>query len=168
MNEYLLCVIGTVLLSAVLTAIAPEGKTASVIKGTAKLVCILAIVAPVMNFFATGEMQTEKMLSTGENSTANFSQIGIQTDEAFIKYYSEMRIRQTQTALEEELLNDFNAKTTVLLDWERKIFQSRRYEEGAVCITRINVTCKNEIGEEVKQKMWEHLKTNYCSEVLIE
>ena len=168
MNEYLLCVIGTVLLSAVLTAIAPDGKTSSVIKGAAKLACILAIVSPVMNFFATGEMQAGKIWGVEENSTTNFSQIGIQTDGEFIKYYSEMRIRHTQTALEKELWNDFNAKTTVLLDWERKDFQSGRYEESAVCITKINVTCENEIGEEVKQKMWEYLKTNYCSEVLIE
>ena len=50
LNDYLLCVIGTVLICSILTAIAPEGKTSAVIKGVARLTCVLAIISPVLNF----------------------------------------------------------------------------------------------------------------------
>ena len=50
MNEYVLSVIGTVLIASVLTAILPEGKTSGIIKGITRLVCVVAIVAPVVSF----------------------------------------------------------------------------------------------------------------------
>ena len=62
MNAYVLSVIGTVLISAVLTAIIPEGKTSKVIKGIARLACVLVIVTPIVQFFVKGA-DLEKMLS---------------------------------------------------------------------------------------------------------
>ena len=50
MNGYLISVVGTVLLCALLTAILPEGKTANLIKAVAKLACLVAIIAPVPAF----------------------------------------------------------------------------------------------------------------------
>ena len=143
MSEYLLCMIGTVLLSAILVAILPNGKT-------------------ILHFFQTGEMPDYK------KNPDIFSQTSIDMDNKFIKYYSEKRIRQTQEAVAQELLEKYNAQTNVLFDWEYQEFVNGKYSEDLICVTKINVRCSNQIDEEVKLKMWEYLTTNYCSEVLIE
>ncbi len=155
MSGYLLTVIGTVLLCAVLTAIAPEGKTSSVIKGTARLVCILAIVFPVLQFFETGSLN----VFTDKNRQEFFSNDVIEADEKFIQYYSEMRVRQTEIALEKELFLKYSISTDVTLDWNAT---------KNIQIDRINVSILNKTDEEVKRVMWRYLTDNYCSEVLIE
>ena len=162
MSEYLLCMIGTVLLSAILIAILPNGKTTGLIRAITRLVCVLAIISPILHFFQTGEMINDK------KNTENFSQTSIETDNEFIKYYSEKRIQQTQIAVAEELLEKYDAQTDVVFDWEYQTIAGGMYTENAICVTKINVRCSNQIEEEVKQKMWEYLTTNYCSEVLIE
>ena len=52
MSSYLLIIVGSVLLSAILTAVIPSGKTANVIKGVTKAVCLLAILSPVPDILA--------------------------------------------------------------------------------------------------------------------
>ena len=84
MNGYLLCVIGTVLVCSILTAITPEGKTSAVIKGVARLTCILAIIAPVLSFLKTGDVA----VFNDKNSQEFFLQEGIDGQVAFIQYYS--------------------------------------------------------------------------------
>lgn len=158
MNGYLLSVIGTVLLSAILTAIVPEGKTSSAIKGVAKLACVLAIVAPVLEFFQSGGSK----LGTKKSSTSIFSESVIQTDEEFIKYYSEMRIRETEKALERELAEKYGAETEVTLEWS-----SETEETDGIRITRIRIRLEDET-EEVGQMIADYVKKNYCSEVLLE
>lgn len=165
MNGYLLSIIGTVLLCSVITAILPNGKTATIIKGIAKLVCILAIVAPVLRFFRTGEI-TE--IST-ENSNTFFSQTGIDADRDFIKYYSEMRIRETESALEKEIEERYAIATKVKLLWETEAeMVYGLYDSERIRILEISVQCAEEIDGEVKTDMWTYLTENYCSEVLIE
>lgn len=164
MNAYLLGVIGTVLLCAVLTAIVPDGKTSAVIKGVAKLACLLAIVAPVLEFFQKEKSETE----VNENSALIFSETGIELDEAFIKYYSEMRIRETETAIEEELLEKYAAQTDVTLEWETVAETvSDLYTSEKIKITRIRLRLID-ASEEVGEMIAEHVKNNYCSEVLLE
>lgn len=155
MSGYLLTVIGTVLLCAVLTAIAPEGKTSSVIKGAARLVCILAIVFPVLQFFKSGSLK----VFTDKNRQEFFSNEVIEAEGEFIQYYSEMRVRQTEMALEEELFQKYSISTDVTLDWNAT---------KNIKIDRINVSILNKTDEEVKRDMWRYLTDNYCSEVLIE
>lgn len=162
MNEYLLCVIGTVLLSAVLTAITPDGRTSGVIKSITKLVCVLAIIAPIANFFQSGKMEGEK------NSTSNLMETGIQVDGEFIKYYSEKRIAQTQAALEKEIFDAFGVQTSVLLVCERRVYNQGLYGEELVRVSKIDVVCEKECAEEVRRKMCAYLTEKYCSEVLIE
>lgn len=152
MNGYLLSVIGTVLLAAVLTAIAPEGKTSSIIKAVTKSACLLAIVAPIPAY-----LNSERSDEKNENTQTNFLQTVIETDEDFIKYYCEMRVRATAQAIEAELKEKFSVQTSVTLNWQ--------YESDEIKIVRIIV--KTENGED-KTAMWEYLTKNYCSEVLIE
>ena len=152
MNGYLLGVIGTVLLAALLTAISPEGKTSGLIKAIAKSACLLAIVAPI-----PGYLHSSKSDEKSEQGETIFSQLVIETDEDFIKYYSEMRIRATGQALEREIKEKFCVETSVELEWT--------YQSGKIKITKINVKTKN--GEK-HAEMWEYLTKNYCSEVMIE
>ena len=152
MNGYLLSVIGTVLFAALLTAIAPEGKTSGLIKAIAKSACLLAIIAPIPSYLHSGK-------SDEKNSDMEtiFSQTVIETDEDFIKYYSEMRIRATKQALERELKEKFFVQTDVELKWT--------YALGEIKITEIIVKTENGEGNTA---MWEYLTKNYCSEVMIE
>ena len=152
MNGYLLSVIGTILIAALLTAIAPDGKTSGLIKAIAKSACLLAIVAPIPSYLNSGNLDEKNA-----DSQTIFSQTVIETDEDFIKYYSEMRIRATEQALEAELKDKFFIETSVELEWV--------YQSDEIKITKIIV--KTENGEE-NTVMWEYLTKNYCSEVMIE
>lgn len=152
MSGYLLSVIGTVLIAALFTAITPEGKTAGLIKAIAKSVCLLAIIAPIPSY-----LNSEKSDEKNRDFQTIFSQTVIETDEDFIKYYSEMRIRATTQALEAELKEKFLVEASVELQWA--------YDLGEIKITKMIV--KTENGEE-NTAMWEYLTKNYCSEVMIE
>ena len=155
MNGYLLSVIGTVLVSSVLVAIIPEGKTSKVVQGIAKCVCLLAIVAPIPNL-----LKSLKSDEKGSDSQTIFSQTVIETDEDFINYYSEMRIRAATEDLQTEMQEKFSIDVRITLTWE--------YESEEIRITAITVQTENQLKEEEKTAMWEYLTKNYCSEVLIE
>ena len=156
MNGYLLSVIGTIIFSALITAIMPEGKTSGLIKAVARIACVLAIVAPVLNFLRTGSTS----LFYGKKTQTIFSQLVIDGQEEFIQYYSETRIEQTQLALEKEILQNYALETKVSLEW--------LLEEDKIKITRIVVNTSGKANGEVVNKMSEYLTKNYCSEVKIE
>ena len=152
LSGYLLTVIGTILLCAVLTAIVPEGQTAGMIKGTAKLACLLAIVSPI-----------PELLRVEKSSEINFSQTVIETDAEFIQYYCEMRIRQTKEHIEKTILSEYGLQTDVALAWEYTEKQAELYT-----IKTITVQMQQNTTEEVERAVCEYLTKNYCSEVLIE
>jgi hypothetical protein len=160
LNSYLLCIIGTVVIASILTTVVPEGKTTGVIKGMTKLVCLIVIIAPIPQFLQKQTFFEALQGDKTQNSYEKFSQSVIQTDDSFIKYYSEMRIRNTEAQLETELLQKYEVETRVTLAWE--------YEEYDVKITQITVKTQEIIAEVDKKVMWEYLTKNYCSEVLIE
>ena len=161
MNGYLLTVVGIVIVCSLIAAILPEGKTSGLIRGITKLVCTLAIVAPIIDFFTKGEFSWDFF------SSKNFTQSGIQTDESFIEYYSEMRILATEEALTLNLKEKFGVDVKLKLSWE--IEESEKggyYKSERIKITKISV--KTDANTEVKEEMWEYLTKNYCSEVLLE
>ena len=165
MRGYLLSIIGVVLLSAILTAILPEGKTSSLIKSVMRMVCILAIIAPILNFFRAGSLSFEEY----KNSETIFEEIGIEPQVSFINYYSEMRIEETENSLEIELLEKFQTATEVSLTWELQEQAIRgKYSVDVIQITQMRVKTMERKDEEVLRNMWEYLTKNYCSEVLIE
>jgi hypothetical protein len=164
MSAYVLSVIGVILISAVLTAILPSGKTNTVVKGVTRLACVLAIIMPVLIFFQSGEWKIGKTFFQED-----FAQTVIQTDGSFIQYYSEMRVRDAEKKLEEELLKEFSVKSDATLFWEiEKGEYASYYEEEKIKITRIHVLNDKKQTEEVERAMWVYLTKNYCSEVLIE
>ncbi len=165
MKEYLLSVIGAVILSAIVVAVLPEGKTAGMIKTVSRLICILMIISPVLRFFQSGNLSV-----WGENLQENiFSETVIEAEDSFIKYYSEMRIRETEAALEKEILQRYDLIVEVVLFYE---YETERvgafYESDKIKIMGIHIKLKQESKEEVIKEMWEYMTENYCKEVLIE
>ena len=165
MNGYLLSIIGTVLLCAIITVIIPSGKTAGTVKGIAKLVCVLAIIAPILRFFKTGELDWTKSGSDGEN----FSKTVIEIDQDFIQYYSESRVEAAERQLENLLKDEFGVKTTISLQWEfANETIANRYEWERIYIKQIYVKILDTQGESVQTAVREYLTKNYCSEVILE
>ena len=165
MNGYLLGVIGTVLLSAIITAILPEGRTAGTVKAITRLACIIAIISPILRFFKTGEMEE----LTAKNSSDIFSQSVIDGDSAFIQYYSEMRIAEAERVLKEEIKETYGINADVKLVWtvvEECVADI--YQTESIKILQIRIRINEQSDEEVLENMWNDLSKNYCSEVLIE
>ena len=158
MKGYLLCIIGTVLLSSIITAIIPEGKTAKVIKGMAKLVCLLAILAPIPRFL-------QNWKGEDKNLGKNLSETVISTDESFIKYYCEMRVENVEMQLEEEIQEKFSVSAKADIEWE---FENGEIDVDNMCVKQIQVTVAEGTTTDRKNAVYEHLTQNYCSEVLIE
>jgi len=163
MNGYLIGVVGTVLLCALLSAILPEGKTANLIRAVTKLACLVAIITPIPSFLQqTGFGENDKNLQNffGENS--------IQTDAGFIQYYSEWRIADTEKQLQSTLLKDFDFVATVKLDWEYdNEVVNGLYENTKIKIRRIILRSEDDDAEK-RAKVLSYVKQNYCSEVLLE
>ena len=65
MSAYLLSVVGTVLFSAILTMVTPEGKTSVIIKAATRLACLVVILFPILNFFQTGRLFEINFASSG-------------------------------------------------------------------------------------------------------
>ncbi len=161
MTGYLLSVMGTVLVCSLLTAISPEGKTSAVIKGVARLACVLTIIAPVLRFFKTGDFE--------KNTKENLVESVIETDVSFIQYYSEERVRETEAALKKELEKEYGEITSLRIEWslEREYFGGL-YSVENIRVDRIRVTVPKGTAKEVEEEMCSYLTKNYCSEVLIE
>ena len=155
MSGYLLTVIGSVLVCSLITAIAPDGKTSASVKGVTKLVCILAVIAPILNFFKMDSVQG----LIDKNRQGIFYEDVIEVDGEFIQYYSEMRIQQTEEVLSEKLFERYSVSCEVWLDWSF---------EGDIRIERIVVKLLENVDEEVKGEMRLFLVENCCGEVLIE
>jgi len=165
LSGYLLSIIGTILISSFITAILPEGKTSGIIKAITRLACILAIVSPVLQFFHAGSISVWK----NKNSESIFSDAVIERTDAYINYYSEMRVEETEKAIEKEILEKYNMQTEVGLQWEFYTETVKgKYIDEKIKITKLVVKTKEGQDEEVLRDMWEYLTKNYCSEVLIE
>ena len=150
LDAYLLGVIGTILLGTFLTAILPEGKTSGIVRAMTRLVCLLVIISPVLNFLNNENGKNEK----------NFVKSVIQTDESFIQYYCELRVQNAETAIQTELLQSFQTACKVSICWELK--------NDEIHVQKILLTVDKNCSEEVKARMCEYVTKNYCSEVLLE
>lgn len=164
MSAYILLILGTVIVCGVLTSLLPAGKMQTSIKGIAKLACVLTIVSPIANFFIQG-----KSGDNDKNFSVFFSSADIETDDRFIEYYSELRIRQTADSMKTELAEQFGIPIVVELDWEIEEREGYLfYDERAIKIYKVHIQTQTECSEEVKRRMSDYVKEKYCSEVLIE
>ena len=110
----------------------------------------------------SGEIRLEEGVATADGHAAFgiFEESGIEEQEDFITYYSELRIRETEKALEKELLARFEITTEVELVWEGYAYEDLK-------IIRIIVDCQD-CSKEVEEAVSSYLQKNYCSEVKIE
>ena len=165
MNEYLLSIVGVILLSAMLTAILPDGKTSGLIKSVMRMACILAIISPILAFFRSGSL----VVGAEKKSDINSENAVIEMDAEFIHYYSEMRISEAESVLKSEIFERFQVDCNVTLHWQ---FEAEMTGKNATAelikITQIHIKTVGQEQEEVLKEMWEYLTKNYCSEVLIE
>ena len=164
MSGYVLSVIGAVLLCAVLTAILPDGKMSVIIKSITRLVCVIAIISPILVFLRRGEYGNDT-----ENSLNYFGESVIVDGDGFIQYYRERRIQETQTVLKRDIKEKYQVDAQITLSWRIVTEEyANYYPLDKIQITKIHVHGIEQQTEEVKKQMWEYLVENYCSEVLIE
>ncbi len=162
MSGYLLGVVGTVLLCSFITVIAPEGKTSAVVKGIARLACVLAIIAPVLRFFKGGTLD----VFVGGNGENFFTENVIEKEAEVIQYYSEMRIRETEKRLEDELEKKYGVPNEIRFSWtlEEEKFQGI-YSAEHIRISQIRVNFSQDVSEETKEEICQYVMENYGSEV---
>lgn len=163
MSAYLLSIVGVVLLSAVLSAVLPGGKTSKFIKGMTKLACLAVILAPVLDFFRGGDGETNFPFFSSETV--------IQTDVDFIDYCSTKRIENAEEELGNALEENFSVRPEVTLLWEYAgSITEGDGEEGYLSLyvgREIKITkvllrdVGGSIGEEVKREMTEHIAEEY-------
>lgn len=114
LSNYLLAIAGTVVAAAIVTAIAPEGKTAALVKTAAKLACLCVVSQPIASYFVA--------LKKGEISAffdKTFSADCVITiDESFIKYCSGIRIDSLRQTIEKELFEKYALTFSVQIEWE--------------------------------------------------
>ncbi len=158
MSGYLISIIGTVLVCAVLTALLPNGKTAGVIKGIAKLACVISIIAPIPQFISD--------FGDDEKNNEKITQTVIQTDKSFIQYYCEMRIDNAKQSLENEIYDKFSIVVSCDIFWQFENADNSDVDE--VKITKIAVKTLENTSISSKNEIKEYVMQNYCSEVQIE
>ena len=162
LSGYLVSIIGTILICSILTAILPSGKTSGIIKGIAKLACVISIVAPIPQF-----MQKETAFdTTTQNNNINFLQSSIKTDKSFIEYYCEMRVKSAEEQLNVEIAEKFDVLANVEIDWCFPI--GKQYDTDAISITNIKVSVLDDYDATKKTAVLEYIKEHYCEEVSIE
>lgn len=131
MKTYLLAVTGTVMIAAIISAIAPEGKISSAIKTAAKIVCVIAVAEPIAAYFVSAK---------NGNISDYFEKTGIKEDESFIQYCSEAKIAEAEKLLEEEIAKTYGVAATVRLDWVYEAVNTYgNYEEKGVKLLKISV-----------------------------
>ncbi|MFR1983862.1 MAG: stage III sporulation protein AF [Christensenellaceae bacterium] len=162
MSAYLLSIIGIVLLTAILSAVLPDGKTVKFIKGIAKLCCLAVILAPVLGFF--------KEASDGKINFPFFSsETVIETDGAFIDY-SSTNVWLAETELEKNWRRPFVASgspfcgITVRSRGRRTALSVRERNQNHQSV----VDAEGNIDGEVRERMKAHIVEKYGCEVEFE
>ena len=155
MNEYLLSVIGVVILASVLLAIIPEGKTTAMIKGTTKMACLLVVVSPIVQYLYARAKGDEKVGNAG----IFFQESVIDEDLNFLQYNYEIRVRLLEQALQQELQELYLIEADITLEYE----MGEELQVYTICVKP-----KNALKEDIKAEVCEYLEKKYCSEVLLE
>ncbi len=145
MKEYLLSVAGIVLFSSVLLTILPNGKTTELIKGIARLACLVSILAPVGQFFVEGK-----------EFHAIFAESGIEIQTSFIEYCSKEKVAETEKSLLRILQQDFPSVVFV----ELKCVDEQTAEKDVLRVESITVYVEA-WSETLEQTLKERLMTDY-------
>ena len=155
MRAYLFAVAGTVVISAILSAIAPEGKLSSTIKTAAKLVCLIVIAQPIAGYFVS--------VKNGQ-SAEFFEKTVLSTDAYFIKYCSKIKVASAEQAVETEIYDTYGVKANVKFDWS--VFSdSNEKKILTICLTFSKETAKE--NSETIKKIQDGLSERYGVSVIV-
>lgn len=99
MKAYILSIAGAVLLSAVVTAIAPNGKMGKFIKGTLKLLVLTVLLAPMIS------------LTTGKDFSLESSELA--QDEGYLSACVSILEESDAKEISDYLLEEFSVETEV-------------------------------------------------------
>lgn len=148
MRAYLFAVAGTVIISAIVTAIAPEGKLSSTVKTAAKLVCLIVIAQPIAQYFVS--------VKNGETSEF-FEKTVLSVDDDFIKYCSKIKVAAAEQAVETEIYETYALRAKAEFDWKVS------NETGEIEILSIRLTFGKEAAsqEETIRKIRSELGEKY-------
>ena len=108
MRAYLFAVAGTVIISAIVTAIAPEGKLSATVKTAAKLVCLIVIAQPIPRYVVA--------VKNGETSEF-FDKTVLSADDDFIKYCSKIKVAAAEQAVETEIYQTYAVRAKAEFCW---------------------------------------------------
>lgn len=107
MKAYILSIAGIVLITAVVTVIAPSGKMGKFIKGALKLTVLAVLVSPFVGFFTKGEME----FPVGKTDFV--------TDSAYMQACAEQMTEQDKQEISAFLEQEYGVQ--VELDVERSV-----------------------------------------------
>ena len=82
MQAYVLSIAGAVLISAIITVVAPEGKMGKFVKGMTKLLIIVVLVTPFVSWLSGGEISfASEEVGTDENYLTQCARMLSEEDE---------------------------------------------------------------------------------------
>ena len=161
LSGYVLTVLGTVLLSAIVTCVIPNGKTAVLIKSVTKLLCIFAIISPILNYFQNG---LDGIFEENLNKSV------INTDDTYIDYCSKKAIENAEETLEKRLIEEYELTANVALIWEYCLDETGEKDVidqslfgYRIKITSIEITVSEtlQIEASVKEEIKEKFEKDY-------
>ncbi len=91
MKTYILNIVGIVLISAVVTIIAPSGKMGKFIKGTTRLFLLIVLISPIINWVRTESpsFESSSTIQINENYLLQCADVLQSRDEEEIEAYIE-------------------------------------------------------------------------------
>ena len=144
MKAYILSIAGVVLLSAVITIIAPSGKMGKFLRGAAKLVILFVMVSPIAAFFADGKF--------------SFETSSVSLDEGYLGYCAEQFSEEDETAIAAYLYEEYGVRADV--DVLRRADEDFSYEKISVEITDFGIIGQDEHIHMIDE-IGEALETRY-------
>ena len=148
MKAYILSIAGIVLLSAVVTMIAPSGKMGKFVRGTTKLLILLVMLSPIISWI---QGKTDLSLSSS----------GFQTDEAYLERCISLMEEGDARAISEYLLSEYEVTAEIVAARDTDCF---RLQKIVVKIVDFGI-----IGQDghinIMTRIREDLKSRYDCEV---
>ena len=151
MKAYILSIAGIVLISAVVSMIAPSGKMGKFVRGTTKLLILLVMLSPIISWI---EGKTELSLSSSN----------IQTDEAYLERCVSLMEEGDARDISAYLLSEYGVTAEVYTEREADGFF--RLQKITVNVTDFGI-----IGQDghinIMTRIGEDLEARYGCEVVI-
>lgn len=147
MKTYILAIAGVVLLSAVMSIIAPSGKMGKFIKGAMRLAILVVLISPFTNWLGGGKLS----LTTAK----------IGEDTAYLEYCADRLAEKDEEDIRAYILNNFNA--TAEAEVTRSLDSTFSYKKISVKISDFGILGQDE-RIDMMSRIKEALQTKYGCE----